>query len=432
MDREVPIDGIKRVCFVGAGTMGCYNSLISSMAGYEVVLYDISEEVLERVQERHREWGAFLIEQGTMGVNQEKLEAGISRISLTSDPKEAARDSDLLSESVFERLELKRQVHRQFDALLSPHAIMTTNTSTLPLSDIESAVHRGEKFAAMHFHQSSPLVDIVAGPRTSTETIDSVKRFVKSQGQTYILLKKERAGYLHNAMYSSLLGTAMILVVVGGADFQDVDRAWMLNQNSEVGPFGMMDFVGLNIIMDAIEGTIERSDEMMEGARLLSDLLRPYRERGDLGVKTGRGFYTYPEPAFQKPDFITGREENRELSRALLNSVISTALTLVIEGYADIEDVDRSWILTHNPEIGPFGMMDNKGLDIVSQELEEQAKMIELLMGGSEILTQTTEMTADFLRPYIERGELGVKTGKGFYTYPDPVYKKSGFLTGNG
>jgi 3-hydroxyacyl-CoA dehydrogenase len=71
-------------------------------------------------------------------------------------------------------------------------------------------------------------------------------------------------------------------------------------------------------------------------------------------------------------------------------------------------------------------------LDIVSQELEEQAKMIEFLMGGSEILTQTTEMTADFLRPYIERGELGVKTGKGFYTYPDPAYKKPGFLTGNG
>jgi enoyl-CoA hydratase/3-hydroxyacyl-CoA dehydrogenase len=410
--------------------MGCYNSLISSMAGYDVVLYDISEEVLERVQERHREWGAFMIEQGT--IDRGKLEAGLSRVSMTTDPVEAAQHSDLLSESVFERLELKRQVHRQFDALLSPHAIMTTNTSTLLLSDIESAVHRGEKFAAMHFHQPSPLVDIVAGPRTSPETIDTVKRFVQSQGQTYILLKRERAGYLHNAMYSSLLGTAMLLVVVGGADLQDVDRAWMINQNSEVGPFGMMDFVGLNIVMDAIEGTIERNDEMMGGAKLVGDLLRPYLERGDLGVKTGRGFYTYPEPAFQKPDFITGKEENRELSRALLNSVVSIALTLVIEGYADMEDVDRSWMLTHNPDLGPFGMMDKKGLDVVLHELEDRARMIELLLGSSEIVTETTKMTTDFLRPYIERGELGVNTGKGFYTYPDPAYKKPGFLTGNG
>ncbi len=426
----VPIDGIKRVCFVGAGTMGCYNSLISSIAGYDVVLYDISDEVLERVPERHREWGAFLIEQGTM--DQEKLEAGLSRVRRTTDPIEAAQNSDLLSESVFERLELKRQVHRQFDALLSPHAIMTTNTSTLLLSDIESAVCRGDKFAAMHFHQPSTLVDIVAGPRTSPETIDTVKRFVQSQGQSYILLKKERAGYLHNAMYSSLLGTAMILVVVGGADFQDVDRAWMLNQNSEVGPFGMMDFVGLNIVMDAIEGTIERDDEMMGGAKLLRDFLGTYIERGDLGVKTGRGFYTYPEPAFQKPDFMAGREENGELGSALLNSVISIALTLVIEGYADMEDVDRSWMLTHNPEIGPFGMMDNKGLDIVSQEIEDRAKMIELLMGSTEIVTETTKMTTDFLRSYIERGELGVSSGKGFYTYPKPAYTKPGFLTGNG
>lgn len=427
----MPIDGIKRVCFVGAGTMGCYNSLISAMAGYDVVLYDTSEEVLERAPERQREWGAFLIEQGTVGIDQEKLEAGLSRISRTSDPKEAARDSDLLSESVFERLELKRQVHGQFDALLSPHAIMTTNTSTLLLSDIESAVLRGERFAAMHFHQSSPLVDIVAGPRTSPETIDTVKRFVQSQGQTYILLKKERAGYLHNAMYSSLLGTAMILVVVGGADLKDVDRAWMHNQNSEVGPFGMMDFVGLNIVMDAIEGTIERNDEMMEGARLLGDFLRSYIERGDLGVKTRKGFYTYPEPAFQKPDFMAGMDENRKLSRALLNSVISIALTLVIEGYADMEDVDRSWMLTHNPEIGPFGMMDNKGLDFVSQELEDRAGMMELLMGSSEIITETTKMTVDFLHPYIERGDLGVSSGRGFYTYPEPAYAKPEFLTGN-
>jgi enoyl-CoA hydratase/3-hydroxyacyl-CoA dehydrogenase len=426
----VPIDGIKKVCFVGAGTMGCYNSLINAIAGYDVILYDISEEVLERVPERQREWGAFLIEQET--IDQEKLEAGLSRISRTSDPTEAVQNVDLLSESVFERLELKRQVHRQFDALLSPHAIMTTNTSTLLLSDIECVVHRGEKFAAMHFHQPSPLVDIVAGPRTSPETIDTLKRFVQSQGQTYILLKKERAGYLHNAMYSSLLGTAMILVVVGGADFQDVDRAWMLNQNSEVGPFGMMDFVGLNIVMDAIEGTIERGDEMMGGAELLGDFLGSYIKRGDLGVKTGRGFYTYPEPAFQKPDFMAGREEDRELSRALFNSVISIALTLVIEDYADMEDVDRSWMLTHNPEIGPFGMMDNKGLDIVSQELEERAQMIELLMGSTEIVTETTKMTTDYLRSYIERGDLGVKTGKGFYTYPGPAYTKPGFLTGNG
>lgn len=133
----------------------------------------------------------------------------MNRITRTTDPEETARGIDLFSESVLEQLELKRETHGKFDQLLPAYAIMTTNTSTLLLSDIESAVKRGDKFAAMHFHQPSLLVDIVAGPRTSSITIDIVKRFVKSQGQVYVVLKKERGGYLHNAMFGSLLGTGI-------------------------------------------------------------------------------------------------------------------------------------------------------------------------------------------------------------------------------
>ncbi|MCP4752064.1 MAG: hypothetical protein GY866_14305 [Proteobacteria bacterium] len=422
----MPAKNIRKVCFLGAGTMGCFNSLLTAVAGYEVVLYDVSEEALKLVPQRHREWGAVLMESRSM--DQATVEAGFARVSLTTDPEEAARDADFLSESVFERLDIKRSIHEQFDKILPAHTIMTTNTSTLLLSEIESAVERGDRFAALHFHQPSTLVDIVAGPRTSAETIETVKEFARSIGQIYVLLKKERSGYLHNAMFVSLLASSIILKALGDQDFQDIDRAWMLNRKAAVGPFGMIDGVGLNIVLDILENAAAQAEDRKEQLGGIVGMLRSYVDRGDLGMKTGKGFYEYPEPAYTKPDFLAGKVENKEVSNALLLSVLSTALTLVIEDYAGMEDVDKSWMIPHGGEAGPFGLMDQMGLDEVLKAIEERAKLIKSMMGDQGPEDETANMTADFLRSFIDKGNLGVKTGKGFYSYPDPAYKKPGFL----
>jgi 3-hydroxybutyryl-CoA dehydrogenase len=423
----MPIKEIKKVCYVGAGTMGCYNSLISSLAGYEVTLYDISEQALENAPQNQLNWAEILAEREI--AEPGAVEAASARITRTSDPQKATQGADLLSESVFERLDLKRETHRKFEQLLPTHAIMTTNTSTLLLSDIESAVKRGGKFAAMHFHQFTPLVDIVAGPRTTPESIDIIKRFIKSQDQVYIVLKKERAGYLHNDMFSSLLSTAIMLAVLLKVDFRDVDRAWMLNQNSEAGPFFMLDNVGLNLIVDIFEHKSKQEDAAgPEIQAAIKDFLRPYIESGNLGVKTGRGFYNYPDPEFIEPEFLAGVEENKDLSGPMINSVLASALALVAEGYADLEDVDRSWMLTHNPERGPFGTIDSIGLDVVRKNLEERALFIEAMLGNPGTVIEATKIATDFLENYIDNGHLGVKAGKGFYYYPDPAYKKSDFL----
>ena len=421
------IDEVKEVCFVGAGTMGCYNSLITALAGYKVTLYDVSAEALEQSPDRQRFWGPILSEINIC--TPEELETAVSRITRTTDPVEAARNADFLSESVFEQLELKRKTHAQFDKLLPPHAVMTTNTSTLLLSDIESAVDRGDKFAAMHFHQPSPLVDIVAGPRTSPETIDIVKRFVTSQGQVYVVLKKEREGYLHNAMFAGLLGTGMMLSVLMGVDFREVDRAWILNQKTQRGPFGMMDAVGLNVVFDVFDEMSKKEDgpgpEITEALRAY---LQPYIDKGNLGMKTGQGFYSHPDAEFLQPEFLEGKTENEDLSKPMINGLLATALTLVAEGYADMVDVDRSWMITHSPECGPFGVIDQVGLDVVKQNLEERAEQMEALLGNPGTVLEDTRVALSVLNPLIEKGHLGVKSGRGFYSYPDPEYKQSGFL----
>lgn len=301
----MPIDEVKKVCVVGAGTMGSRISLQCAIRGYEVTVYDVSEEVLQRAPARQKEIAERIV---TMGVlSRDEVDAGLTHVTFTADPEEAAANADLLSESVFERVDLKREIHAQFDQLCPPHTIITTNTSSLLVSDIEDAVRRGDKFAAMHFHGIGSLVDIMRGPRTSDETVAILKRFVRSVGEVPMVMKKEKGGYLYNSMLGGLLRAAWELVAGGYADPQDVDRAYMLVTRNAIGPFGMMDGIGLNVIADAGSATRSEGEEMLP--QETGELLRPYIERGDLGMKTGKGFYTYPNPAYQQPDFLSGGDD---------------------------------------------------------------------------------------------------------------------------
>jgi len=299
----MPIDEVKKVCVVGAGTMGSRISLMCAARGYETSVYDNSEEALQRAPQRQKEMAERMIMMG--GIKQGEIDDGLKRITFTADPEKAAEKADLVSESVFEVVDLKRKVHAQFDQLCPPHTILTTNTSSLLVSDIEGAVGRGDKFAAMHFHGGlGSLVDIMRGPRTSDETVEILKRFARSIGEVPMVMKKEKGGYLYNSILGGILGAAWGLVLGGYAEPEDVDRAYMLVTRQAVGPFGIMDAIGLNVIMDAASGGgLEREEFTLKQA---ADYLRPYIKRGDLGMKTGKGFYNYPNPSYQQPEFVSG------------------------------------------------------------------------------------------------------------------------------
>jgi enoyl-CoA hydratase / 3-hydroxyacyl-CoA dehydrogenase len=411
------VDEIKNVAFIGSGTMGSFNSMVAAIAGYDVTVYDISEDALKNLPQRHAEWGEILMEK--WGIDSASVKAALTRTHHTADPAEAVKRADLISESVFERLDLKRQTHARFEGLCRPNAIITTNTSTLLVSDIASAVKDKTRFAAMHYHQPSVLVDLAAGPETSEKTMDILKRYVKSCNMTYVVLKKEKGGYLHNTMFSALLFSGMGLAAIG-MDFKEVDRSWRINQKTDVGPFGMLDHVGLNVPLDIIEDEGNKSGPQVEKQAVIR-LLRERVDRGDLGMKTGRGFYSYPDPEFSRPEFIDQGLENRDASRFMLNIVLASAVSLVAGGYGDVRDVDLSWMLTHNPEIGPFGMIDKKGLDVMLSEIKELPIL-------DESKAQERDEAIAFLKSYVDRGDLGVKTGKGFYTYPDPTFSRNDFL----
>lgn len=410
---------IQKVVFVGGGTMGSFNSLVAAVAGYDVWVYDTSDEALSLLPERHHQWGEIIIER--WGLRKERVAEAFQRLRSTRDPSEAAANADLISESVFERLETKRQVHRLFDTLCPPKTILTTNTSTLLPSEMVTAVKRGDRFAAMHFHQPTILADLMAAPGTSLTTMEVLKHYLKSLGMTYVVMKKERAGYLHNAMYSAFLGAALMLRILGGFSIEEIDRSWMLNQGAQAGPFGHLDHIGFNVVVDVFAEQKGPDDPLAPVRGIVKEFFAPYLERGQLGAKSGQGFYRYPEPAFQNPAFLENQTENLLIAQTLLNAIQAAALELLVEGAGDIRDIDRSWMIPHGTPKGPLGMIDEKGMDGFLVELEERASRDPLFAPRFPPL-------ADYLKRHIEKGELGVKTGKGFYSYPDPEYLRADFL----
>jgi 3-hydroxybutyryl-CoA dehydrogenase len=296
------IEDIQRVLIVGAGTMGQEIGLQCAMYGYDVTLYDIAPEMLEKATARLRSILARLVAEGHLVQGQ--VDAMLARITTTTDPK-AAAEADLLSESVPEDSELKAKVFAQFNELCPAHTIFTTNTSSLVPSMFAEATGRPAQFAALHFHHEvwvSNVVDIMPHPGTAEETVELLYAFAKRIGQIPILLRKENYGYVFNAMFNELNTAAVSLVVNGVASIEDVDRAWMGVMKMPLGPFGWLDGIGLDTCWKITEYWAKTlGDEQLQKN---SDFFKEYVNKGYLGVKSGRGFYVYPDPAFQDPDFL--------------------------------------------------------------------------------------------------------------------------------
>ena len=299
------IDDIRRILIVGAGTMGQEIGLQCAMHGYEVVLYDIAPNMLEAATTRHKSILARLVGEGYM--TRDQAEAAQGRITTSADPREAASRADLLSESVPEDPELKAKVLAQFNVLCPPHTIFTTNTSSLIPSMLAAATGRPAQFAAFHFHHEvwvSNVVDIMPHPGTSEETMELLYAFAKRIQQIPVICQIENHGYIFNFMFDGMVTKALALAANGIASIEDIDRAWMGVMKMPVGPLGMLDMIGLDTVWH-----IGRYWAKVLGDPQLQknvDFLNRYVEHGYLGVKSGRGFYTYPDPAFQQPEFLTG------------------------------------------------------------------------------------------------------------------------------
>lgn len=196
----------------------------------------------------------------------------------------------------------------QFNEICPPHTIFTTNTSTLLPSTYADATGRPERFAALHFHQlvwDANLVDIMPHASTKPETVELLAAFARRIDQVPLVLKKESAKYVMNAMLGAINETAFNLLNDGVASVEDIDRAFMIVMRTSSGPFGSLDFVGLDTVWHIMQSKA-RATQDAKAQAAADEFKKRYIDKGLLGVKAGKGFYTYPDPAYQRPGFLKG------------------------------------------------------------------------------------------------------------------------------
>lgn len=289
---------IQKVLILGAGTLGLRVGLRAALSGYNTVIYEINENAIAQARKFQAQILKGLIKEGQISETQaEQILAGIK---FTTDKLEAAEGVHFVNESVTENLALKRQVWAEFGALCPADAILTTNTSYLLPSKIADATGAPERFCSFHFHDVflASVVDIMPHPGTDPAMIDLLYKMAYKLHQIPVLVRKEWPGYIFNHMLAALMGAAFRLVTQGVADIHDVDRSWMGNFHMPSGPFGIMDTIGLDTVYHVTKNMAA------PGYEATLAFLEPYIQNGHLGVKSGKGFYDYPKPAYRNPDFL--------------------------------------------------------------------------------------------------------------------------------
>jgi 3-hydroxybutyryl-CoA dehydrogenase len=297
---QLKLTDIKNVLILGSGTLGLRIGLQSAISGFSTVIYDIHSDAFAGAKKIQDSILKNLIYRNII-TSEEAIAAKI-RITFTADAAQAAAEADFVSESVVEDLDIKKKVWAQFAAICPQHAVFTTNTSYLMPSLFASETGRPGLFCAFHFHDVffANVVDIMPHPTTATWVVDLLMEMGRKLNQTPVFVKQESPGYIFNAMLVSLIGAAGALVTYDIASVEDVDRSWMGNFKMERGPFGILDMVGLETAWH-ITNTLPDAK-----SKKFAALLKTYVDAGKLGVKTGEGFYKYPNPAFQENNFVNG------------------------------------------------------------------------------------------------------------------------------
>jgi 3-hydroxybutyryl-CoA dehydrogenase len=298
------IEDIKRILILGSGTMGLQMGIQSAIHGYHARIFIRNPAKNDLVWGDIQKRTDLIVGEGI--VSREEADQMLSRIYTTNDPADAAKEVDLLSESVPENVSLKKELFAKFNELCPNHTIFTTNTSLLLPSWMAESTGRPERFLALHTNNPifiTKTADIMGHPDTAKEIIDVTVEFSRRIGLIPLVLEKEQPGYIINTLLTGLINRALWLVVDGVATPQEVDKSWMANTKMRIGIFGIMDQNGLDVGMELRE-EYTRTTGDKKAIKITEYLKTNYIDKGHLGIKTGQGFYKYPNPEYEDPDFL--------------------------------------------------------------------------------------------------------------------------------
>ena len=280
----------KKLAVVGAGLMGAGIAQVSAQAGYEVVLRDVTDAALARGRDGIAASYARFVAKGKLAA--EDAEAALARITTTTD-LDAAADADLVVEAAFEKIEVKQEIFRTLDRLVGEDAILASNTSAIPITKIAAVTERPERVVGTHFFSPVPMMglcELVRGYKTSDETLARAREFAESTGKTCVVVNRDVAGFVTTRLLAALVVEATRLYESGVASAEDIDTACKLGFGHAMGPLATADLTGVDILLHAF-GNIytESQDEKFAPP----EIMRRMVDAGDLGRKSGQGFYSY-------------------------------------------------------------------------------------------------------------------------------------------
>jgi 3-hydroxybutyryl-CoA dehydrogenase len=279
-----------RLAVIGSGLMGSGIAQVSAQAGWQVTMRDIDDASLGRGVAAIRDSLTRFASKGK--ISPEDVEATLGRITTTTD-LDATAEADIVVEAIFERIEAKHEVFRTLDKICKPGAVLGTNTSALPITSIASVTERPESVVGIHFFSPVPmmkLVELVRGYQTSDDTLASARNFAEQVGKTCVEVKRDVAGFVSNRLFAALLVEAIKLVESGVVSAADLDTVMKLGFGHAMGPLATVDMTGLDVMLHAA-GNIYR--DTADQKFFPPELLQRMVTSGDLGRKTGKGFYTY-------------------------------------------------------------------------------------------------------------------------------------------
>lgn len=284
---------IEKIAVLGAGTMGYGIAELAALASFEVVLCDLSKEILAKAMDRIREDVENMERIGK--IEKDGGARFIHKIRCVTSIREAVSSAHLAVECLPENLELKRKVFRELDQVCPPDVVLATNTSGLSPTAIAKGLHHPERVVVAHFWnppQLIPLVEVVPGESTSKETVDRTVEWVGALGKQPVRMKKECPGFIGNRLQLALLREALHIVEQGYADAEEVDKSITFGHGRRLavtGPFLSADMGGLDIFHNIASYLFADLSNASQSPVLLRDLV----EAGNLGMKSGKGFYDW-------------------------------------------------------------------------------------------------------------------------------------------
>ena len=399
---------IFKAAVIGAGAMGAGIAQVISFSGLPVLLKDVDQAFVDKGMARIREIYQSRVDKGKMTPGE--MDSKLALIEPVLDYS-GFGDVDIVIEAVPEKMALKKKIYAELEEACQESAIFASNTSALSISEMAAATRRAHKVIGMHFFNPAhvmKLVEIIPGLDTSQETIDDTVQFTESLRKIPVVVQ-ECPGFLVNRLLMPYLNEATLCLQEGAASAQDIDAA-VVEFGMPMGPFTLMDMLGLDVCYDVGQYLTSEYGDRMKGAILFEDLVKA----GRLGEKSGAGFYGYGE-ATDEPvqQMIAARkEEGTEFSidRVIL-PLINEAAYCLLEKIAAPSDIDMAMVAGsgmtyHGERMGPLAMADQMGLDTVVEKLQAlQAKYGERFRPARSLALRA------------RAGHLGVKTGRGFHEY---------------